>query len=407
MKLSTRALCDVADLTLGKMLDEKKNRGEPLPYLANINVRWGEFDLRNLREMRFKEEEKERFGLRSGDIVMCEGGEPGRCAIWKDDMPGMMFQKALHRIRPHGILDNQYLFYFFLHTGRIGGFTGLFTGSTIKHLPAQQLAKLAIQYPERSVQRRIAGILTAYDDLLANNRQRMALLEESARLLYREWFVNLRFSGHKLARLSKGIPNGWRKTPLGDITTKIGSGATPRGGEAAYRTEGVTLIRSMNVYNDRFDDDGLAFIDEEQAAELENVSVQPRDILLNITGASVSRCCMAPERHLPARVNQHVMIIRTDPVKADPFFVQAAINSDERKRQLLSYAQKGSTREALTKEVISAFEITLPPKGLMHQFGEIAGPCFSQRETLALQNQKLRAARDHLLPRLISGEIEV
>ena len=137
------------------------------------------------------------------------------------------------------------------------------------------------------------------------------------------------------------------------------------------------------------------------------MTVQSRDILLNITGASVARCCMAPDRYLPARVNQHVMIIRVDPTKADPFLVHAAINSDERKRQLLSYAQKGSTRDALTKEMVGAFEITLPTDSLMRQFAEVAGPCFLQRENLALQNQKLRAARDLLLPRLMSGGIEV
>jgi hypothetical protein len=87
-----------------------------------------------------------------------------------------------------------------------------------------------------------------------------------------------------------------------------------------------------------------------------NVIVQSRDILINITGASVARCCMAPERFVPARVNQHVMIIRVDPSKVKPCFVHAAINSEERKRQLLSYAQKASTREALTKETLSTFE---------------------------------------------------
>ena len=116
---------------------------------------------------------------------------------------------------------------------------------------------------------------------------------------------------------------------------------------------------------------------------------------------------MAPERYLPARVNQHVMIIRADPAEADPFLVHAAINSDERKRQLLSYAQKGSNREALTKEMVSNFEITLPSDSLMQQFGEIAGDAFRQREILAQQNQKLRAARDLLLPRLMSGAIAV
>jgi type I restriction enzyme, S subunit len=106
----TKRLDAVADFCLGKMLDEKKNRGEFLLYLANINVRWGAFDLDNLRQMRFEPHEMDRYGLRYGDIVMCEGGEPGRCAIWKDQRSGMMIQKALHRIRPHGCLDHRFLF---------------------------------------------------------------------------------------------------------------------------------------------------------------------------------------------------------------------------------------------------------------------------------------------------------
>jgi len=407
MKWEKRCLGDVADLCLGKMLDEKKNKGEPLPYLANVNVRWGEFDFGNLREMRFEDREKERYGLKYGDIVMCEGGEPGRCAIWKENVPGMMIQKALHRIRPHDYIDNQFLFYTFLLKGKSGAFSGLFTGSTIKHFPREKLVLLEIEFPQLSVQKRIAEILTAYDDLIENNRRRMVLLEESARLLYREWFVRLRFPGHESTRIVNGVPEGWRKVTLGDLATKIGSGVTPRGGDASYLTEGVPLIRSMNIYDDRFDPDGLAFISDEQATRMANVVVQSRDILINITGASVARCCMAPERFVPARVNQHVMIIRIEPLKASACFVHAAINSEERKRQLLSYAQKGSTREALTKEMLSNFEITLPSPELVTHFGEIAECNFLQRETLALQNQKLRAARDLLLPKLMSGEIAV
>jgi type I restriction enzyme, S subunit len=91
-------------------------------------VRWGEFDLENLREMRFEHDEMDRYGLKYGDIVMCEGGEPGRCAIWKEPVPGMMIQKALHRIRPHDCLDHRFLFYSFLHKGKIGSFAPLFTG---------------------------------------------------------------------------------------------------------------------------------------------------------------------------------------------------------------------------------------------------------------------------------------
>ena len=300
--------------------------------------------------------------------------------------------------------NNPRFVYYFLQTLDFKRFD---VGSSNPTLNRNHIHDLDVAIPPLPEQIRISEYLCAYDDLIENNRRRMALLEESARLLYQKWFVHLRFPGHEQAHITDGVPDGWRRAQLAEISTKIGSGFTPRGGEASYLLEGVTLIRSMNVYDDSFEDSHLAFLSEEQAVALAGVTVEARDILLNITGASVARCCMAPERYLPARVNQHVMIIRVDPHKADPYFVHRAINSDERKRQLLSYAQKGSTREALTKNEVARFEITLPTESLMRQFGETVASVFKQREVLALQNQKLRTARDLLLPRLMSGEITV
>ena len=102
----------------------------------------------------------------------------------------------------------------------------------------------------------------------------------------------------------------WIRRRLSDVTTKIGSGATPQGGEANYKQSGVSLIRSLNVHDGEFRMKDLAFIDETQATQLDNVSIEPRDVLLNITGASVARCCVVPSEVLPARVNQHVSILR-------------------------------------------------------------------------------------------------
>jgi type I restriction enzyme S subunit len=294
--------------------------------------------------------------------------------------------------------------YFYLQTINFKRFD---VGNSNPTLNRNHIHDLPALIPPLHTQTRIAEILAAYDDLIENNRRRMALLEEAARHLYREWFVRLRFPGYEHTRVRGALPKGWTKTELGRITSKIGSGSTPRGGAESYLPVGIPLIRSLNVYDDRFQDEGLVFIGDDQATALDGVTVRSFDILLNITGASVARCCMAPERYLPARVNQHVMIIRVDPTRADPFYVHAAINSDERKRQLLSYAQKGSTREALTKDTMAGFEIMRPTDALMRTFGEIAKTSFLQRENLALQNQKLRAARDLLLPRLIRGELAV
>ena len=163
----TVRLSQIAELTLGKMLDKEKNKGELRPYLANINVRWGAFDLHDLRHMRFEERELDRYGLRHGDIVMCEGGEPGRCALWSDEEPGMMIQKALHRIRPNEGVDNHYLYYALVRSVRFGGCDEYMTGSGIKHLPGNQLAKVEVPLPALDEQQRIAEALRLLEQAAA------------------------------------------------------------------------------------------------------------------------------------------------------------------------------------------------------------------------------------------------
>ncbi|MBK7895048.1 MAG: hypothetical protein IPJ90_09245 [Anaerolineaceae bacterium] len=120
---------------------------------------------------------------------------------------------------------------------------------------------------------------------------------------------------------------GWETRPLREITIKIGSGATPRGGKKSYQTEGVSLIRSLNVYDDGFRMKDLAFLDDDQADKLSNVIVKSGDVLLNITGASIARCCIVPDDVLPARVNQHVSIIRLSPDTIIPEFLHYALIS--------------------------------------------------------------------------------
>ena len=142
-----KTFSEVAEFRLGKMLDQNKNKGDLMPYLANVNVRWGEFELNDLREMRFEDHELETFGLKYGDIVMCEGGEPGRCAIWKEQMPGMMIQKAIHRIRARDNMHHVYLYYSLHHQGQSGHLATLFTGATIKHLPREKLEKVTVVVP--------------------------------------------------------------------------------------------------------------------------------------------------------------------------------------------------------------------------------------------------------------------
>ena len=316
---------------------------------------------------------------------------------------------GLVQIRNQYEADKGFLYYLFNSKPVRQQIRGSASGTKIRHTAPSRIGEVNVRVPPLPVQRRIADILSAYDDLIENNQRRIKILEEMARSLYREWFVHFRFPGHDKVKMVSSplgpIPQGWEAVTLKDVTSKIGSGATPRGGKEAYKTEGIRLIRSLNVYDYRFEFADLAFIDEGQAAELDNVTVSAKDILLNITGASVARCCMVPSYLLPARVNQHVSIVRTDLRRADAYYVLDTINSEQNKQQLLAFAQGGATREALTKETIENFPIMLPPHPLLDKYGRCAGALHAQREALACQVQNLRRTRDLLLPRLLSGQV--
>lgn len=355
---------------------------------------------------------KKKFGVpQIGDVMITSRGTLGIPLVVKDSRPFYFADGNLSWFKNLDGIDPFLLYYWLLSPSGKAQLQKCTIGSSQQAYTIVQLKEMEIQFPPFPTQRKIASILSAYDDLIENNTRRIAILEEMAQAIYREWFVNFRFPGHENVKLVQStlgmIPEGWSVTSLESITTKIGSGATPTGGKNAYKEIGVTLIRSMNVYDNNFLDDGLAFIDDQQAAQLDNVAVERNDILLNITGASVARCCMVRSDLLPARVNQHVAIIRTDRTKSDPFYVLSAINSERHKKQLLSLAQGGATREALTKTTIQNFEILVPDKKTLRIFAGIAEATSEQRELLQRKNQNLRNTRDLLLPKLISGQLDV
>ena len=162
---------------------------------------------------------------------------------------------------------------------------------------------------------------------------------------------------------------GWEVKKLGELCSKIGSGATPRGGNESYKDEGISLIRSLNVYNNEFRRKDLAYIDDEQAAALSNVTILEDDVLLNITGASIARCCIVPSDLLPARVNQHVCIIRPFDNVLVPIFLNKVLTNISYQIRLLTLARsKGATREALPKSVVDSLLVPLPPLSLQQSF---------------------------------------
>lgn len=381
-----------------------------IPFIMANDLGGGFLNLDACSMIRPEQAEKLRIGFaKTGDVLLTHKGTIGNVAILDHVEPYAMLtpQVTYYRVNEN-ILSREYLAYAFRDPVFQKEMKSLAQQSTRPYIGITAQRRLRVNWRNKDQQKSIVGLIKPYDDLIKNNRRRIELLEKAARLLYREWFVNFRFPGHETKEFLDGFPEGWTRIQLDKITTKIGSGATPKGGAEAYQPVGTTLIRSLNVYNFKFSDDGLVFLSEEQENKLSNVAVKENDVLINITGASVGRCCMVPKRHLPARVNQHVMIIRADQDKCNAYYILHSLNAHQNKEALLSIARAGgATREALTKDTMIGYEITLPAEELIYEFGKIVGGMQDQIETLASLNQRLAKARDLLLPRLMEGRIEV
>lgn len=182
----------------------------------------------------------------------------------------------------------------------------------------------------------------------------------------------------------------WQQIQLGKACSKIGSGATPRGGKNAYLGGDTALIRSQNIYNNRFVREGLAYISDAQAHELRNVVVEKNDVLLNITGDSVARCCQVASDVLPARVNQHVAIIRTRPDVLDARFLQYILINPAMQNYLLVLASAGATRNALTKAMIETLDIPAPPLPEQRAIAHILGTLDDKIELNRRQSETLQ-----------------
>ena len=173
-------MAEIADVKLGKMLDAIKNKGVPVPYLRNVNVRWGSFELSDILEMRMTATEQETFSIKNGDVLICEGGEPGRAAVWRSGPTNLKYQKALHRARAYEGISPDLLAFFLKYVSASGEIERRFTGTTIKHLPLAAIKELEFPLPPVSEQRRMAAKI---DSLFAKSRRASDHLDHIARLV--------------------------------------------------------------------------------------------------------------------------------------------------------------------------------------------------------------------------------
>lgn len=378
-------LGDVTDSCLGKMLDQEKNRGEYQPYLANVNVRWGSFDLDNLSQMRFLESEKDRYGLKYGDLIVCEGGEPGRCAIWKEQVPNMKIQKALHRVRVHDNVDYRYLFYWFLYAGHRGALDQYFTGATIKHMPGDKLKSIIIDLPPLAYQKRVGDTLSAYDDLIENNQKQIKLLEEAAQRLYKEWFIDLRFPGHESTPIVKGVPEGWREETIENLV------------EYHDRCRKPLSSTERASFQGRYPYYGAAGI-------LDHVKEYLFDgtyLLLGEDGTVISPDGFPILQYVSGQfwVNNHAHVLTGKGVYSTEFIYMLF------KHTKVSDVVTGVAQPKISQARLSAKKVLIPCDELVTRYTRSTKEFFDRILVLEEETEKLIEIRDRLLPKLMSGEI--
>lgn len=372
-----KLLPEVCTIQYGFPFDSAKfsdSNGMPLIRIRDV--------VRGYSETYTTEEYKSEYIVHENDLLIGMDGE-FNIAKW-GKTPALLNQRVC-RLAPKDSIDKDYLFYFMpIALKRIEEKTPFVT---VKHLSAKELNKIEIPVLSLEEQRKIAETLSKVDKLIAFRDQQLAKLDELVKARFVEMFGN-------------PIENtmNWPKKLLRDITTKIGSGATPKGGRESYPNAGVSLIRSMNVYDGQFLYKDLAHLTDEQATQLNGVTVEAEDVLVNITGASVARSCVVPKDVLPARVNQHVAIVRCNRELLNPIFTNKMFINNEFKKALLSIGESGgATRQAITKKQLEELSVVVPPLSIQNEFFTFSECVDQQKQTVQQSLEKLELMKKALM----------
>ena len=348
-----------------------------------------------MNRLQMNEMEIRKSGLLDGDLLfgrrsLVESGS-GKCSLVEGLSEPTTFESSIIRVRLDQSRANpRFFFYWFKsHHGK-GVIRAIVTGTNVKGITGNNLKKIVVVYPPLKTQNSLVSKIRTYDDLIENNRRRIQLLEQAARLLYREWFVHLRFPGHEHAKIKDGVPEGWKKTLLHEIA-EITMGQSPQ--SKYYNEDGTGLPFHQGVTNF-----GVRFPTNQMYCTFEGRMAEPGDILFSVR-APVGRI----------NLNLDKIIIGRG---------LAAIRSNRKHQNFLFYQLKnhffkedmmggGAIFAAITKKDLHNVELIQPPSPLIGMFMEHVFPIDRQIETLNRACGNLTSARDILLPRLMNGEIAV
>jgi type I restriction enzyme, S subunit len=381
----------------GSQLHESEYESEGIPVVMPKDITDGSISTESVaRVSETTARRLSRHALKTRSIVLPRRGEVTKRAFIGPEQEGWLCGTGCLKIElgSHLLLP-EFLYYYMEQDTVVQWLEKNAVGTTMLNLSMSIVAKLPICYPNLESQHKIASILSAYDDLIENNRRRITLLEESARLLYREWFVHLHFPGYARTRVTDGVPKGWERKCLADIAD-VNRATLPSGFDGEIEYVDIASVTPGQINE-------TTTYDFRDAPSRARRVVQHGDIIWS---------CVRPNRRSHAVIFDPPtnLIVSTgfaviSPTGVPATFLYCATTTDAFVGYLENHA-RGAAYPAVVAKDFERADIVVPSKRQLADFNEIIEPTFSQTHTLRQQNHKLRAARDLLLPRLMSGEIE-
>ena len=375
----------------------KSNKG--IPFVTISNIKDNSFDFTNCMHVpqSYYDNLLAKRKPQKGDILYSVVGSFGIPVLMKENVK-FTFQRHIAILRPNPhIVEPAYMYYSMLSKAFFLQADAAAIGAAQRTISLSSLQNLTINLPDLPTQRRIASILSAYDDLIENNRRQIKLLEEAAQRLYREWFVELRFPGHESVKVVDGVPEGWMKGTVDNIV-KLLSGYPFKSSE--YVSSGkYRLITIKNVKDGEFSPDNVDYIDQLPDKVPSHCILTEGDILLSLTG-NIGRVCIVNGYNY--LLNQRVAKLQT----LHPAYAYCMFRSKEMLNKMTALSN-GVAQQNLSPIRAEKIRILIPSSNLLFQFKIIVEPIISQ--IILLNNQITFAceARDRLLPELMDGEMEV
>jgi len=392
-------LCSL--ITDGKHGDCRNEDNSGYYFISCKDVREGRIHYENVRQIVHEDfvETHRRTDLRPGDVLLTNSGTIGRLAIAPNDEKTQRttFQKSVAILKPLPETITSQFLYYSLAVNR-DGLINSAGGAAQKNLLLGELRRFPIRVPSIAKQAEIASILSAYDDLIENNRRRIQLLEDSARLLYREWFVGLSFPGHEHVKIIDGVPEGWKKSTvskLGDVVT----GKTPSTKDPDNFGGKIPFIKTPDMHKNPIIIETLQYLSEKGANSQAKKYIPEDSIMVSCIGTVGIVAINA----IKAQTNQQINTV-IPPKEHFRYYTYFALGDLKSRLEAMG---GGATMVNVNKGKFESLPIVIPSDSTLQEFHEVCNPIFLQIKNLLIQNQRLKTARDLLLPRLMNGEIEV